>query len=247
MTEFYVWYTQEVSKWIGMAEIESTIRPSIDESWLSMLQEDFNAPYFKALKSFLVNQKQAGKIVYPSGSLIFNALNSTPFHQVKAVILGQDPYHGAGQANGLCFSVSSGVPLPPSLKNIFKEIKSDLNLDPPVNGNLQKWADQGVLLLNATLTVESGLPGSHQNQGWETFTDNIIRKLSDNRTGIVFLLWGKFAQAKEQLIHAGKHHVLKAPHPSPFSAHTGFLGCRHFSKTNALLVQSGQQPIDWSL
>jgi len=230
-----------------MNDNAAVIRPAIEESWLDLLRDEFNASYFSELKSFLISEKRTGKVVFPPGDLIFNALNSTPFHKVKAVIIGQDPYHGTGQANGLCFSVADGVPIPPSLKNIFKELREDLNQEPPLSGNLQKWADQGVLLLNATLTVESGRAGSHQNKGWEKFTDTIICKLSDNRSGIVFLLWGKFAQAKEALISSKKHFILKAPHPSPFSAHTGFLGCRHFSKANALLLQSGQDPIDWTL
>jgi uracil-DNA glycosylase len=232
---------------ITMNDHAAIIRPAIEESWLNLLRNEFSASYFSELKSFLISENRTGKVVFPPGDLIFNALNSTPFHKVKVVIIGQDPYHGTGQANGLCFSVADGVPIPPSLKNIFKEIREDLNQETPLSGNLQKWADQGVLLLNATLTVESGRAGSHQNKGWEKFTDTIICKLSDNRSGIVFLLWGKFAQAKEALISSKNHFILKAPHPSPFSAHTGFLGCRHFSKANALLLQSGQDPIDWTL
>jgi uracil-DNA glycosylase len=226
---------------------ETFVRPALEKSWLNLLKDQFESPYFSELKSFLMNEKESGKVIFPPGRLIFNALNSTPFEKVKVVILGQDPYHGKGQANGLCFSVADGVPFPPSLKNIFKELADDVGMALPQSGNLQKWADQGVLLLNATLTVESGLAGSHQNKGWETFTDQIIRRLSENRAGIVFLLWGKFAQAKEGLINTQKHFVLKAPHPSPFSAYTGFLGCKHFSKTNALLKQSGVEPVDWSL
>jgi uracil-DNA glycosylase len=235
------------SNMISNEETASAVRPELEAGWLDQLAGEFNSSYFKELKSFLISEKKSGKVIFPPGPLIFNALNSTPFDQVKVVILGQDPYHGFGQANGLCFSVSDGISLPPSLKNIFKEIQEDLNIEYPRSGNLQKWADQGVLLLNATLTVESGLAGSHQNKGWELFTDSIIRKISEQKTGVVFLLWGKYAQAKEALIDTQKHFVLKAPHPSPFSAHTGFLGCRHFSKTNALLIQSGQKPIDWSL
>lgn len=231
----------------GMEVNEMIVRPALEKSWLNLLKDQFDSHYFSELKSFLVREKESGKVIFPPGGLIFNALNSTPFEKVKVVILGQDPYHGQGQANGLCFSVADGVPIPPSLKNIFKEMADDLQISPPGCGNLQKWTEQGVLLLNATLTVESGLPGSHQNRGWEIFTDTIIRQLSENRSGIVFLLWGRFAQAKEGLIDSQKHFVLKAPHPSPFSAHTGFLGCKHFSKTNALLIQSGQAPVDWSL
>jgi uracil-DNA glycosylase len=224
----------------------SSINPQIDESWKQLLIDEFNAPYFTDLKDFLVAEKSK-YVVYPPGKLIFNAFEHTPFDKVKVVIIGQDPYHGKGQAHGLCFSVAAGIAQPPSLVNIFKELNKDLGLPIPQHGNLEKWADQGVLLLNATLTVRANQAGSHQNKGWETFTDSVIRKISEFRTGIVFLLWGRYAQAKEALIDTGKHYILKAAHPSPFSAYNGFFGCRHFSKTNEILKQNGAEPIDWSL
>ena len=224
-----------------------TLNPGIADCWKNRLMREFNAPYFAELKSFLIHEKQSGVEIYPPESLIFNALNTTLFDDVKVVIIGQDPYHGQGQANGLCFSVADGVSIPPSLKNIFKEVYDDLGFPVPVSGNLEKWAKQGVLLLNATLTVRASQAGSHQNRGWEQFTDSVIRLLSDEKEGLVFLLWGRFAQAKELLIEAGKHHILKAAHPSPFSAYNGFMGCRHFSKTNELLLRSGQTYINWRL
>jgi uracil-DNA glycosylase len=183
--------------------------------------------------------------VYPPGKYIFSAFNHTPFSNVKVVIIGQDPYHGPGQANGLCFSVSDGIPMPPSLVNIFKEIQNDLGYPIPKSGNLERWADQGVLLLNAMLTVRANQPGSHHDKGWEKFTDSVIHHISLHKEGVVFLLWGKFAQAKESLINTEKHHVLKAAHPSPFSAHSGFMGCKHFSKTNELLKAQSKEKIDW--
>lgn len=224
----------------------SPINPQIEESWKLVLSDEFNAPYFSDLKDFLIIEKSK-YVVYPPGKFIFNAFKHTPFDKVKVVIIGQDPYHGKGQAHGLCFSVPSGIAQPPSLVNIFKELHQDLELPIPRHGNLEKWADRGVLLLNATLTVRANQAGSHQNKGWETFTDSVIRKISESRTGIVFLLWGRYAQAKETLIDTGKHYVLKAAHPSPFSAFNGFFGCRHFSKTNDILVHNGLEPIDWSL
>ena len=224
----------------------SEINPQIEESWKLLLQEEFNAPYFAELKKFLVDEKSK-YVVYPPGKFIFNAFEHTPFNKVKVVIIGQDPYHGKGQAHGLCFSVPAGISQPPSLVNIFKELNQDLGIPVPRHGNLEKWADQGVLLLNATLTVRANQAGSHQNKGWETFTDSVIRKISESCTGIVFILWGKYAQAKEALIDTDKHYVLKAAHPSPFSAYNGFFGCKHFSKTNEILVQNGSEPIDWSL
>ena len=224
----------------------SPINPQIEESWKLVLSDEFNAPYFSDLKDFLITEKSK-YVVYPPGKFIFNAFKHTPFDKVKVVIIGQDPYHGKGQAHGLCFSVPSGIAQPPSLVNIFKELHQDLELPIPRHGNLEKWADRGVLLLNATLTVRANQAGSHQNKGWETFTDSVIRKISEFRTGIVFLLWGRYAQAKETLIDTGKHYVLKAAHPSPFSAFNGFFGCRHFSKTNDILVHNGLEPIDWSL
>jgi uracil-DNA glycosylase len=223
------------------------IQPNIEASWKSVLAGEFKADYFADLKNFLENERNTGQIIYPRGAHIFAAFNSTPFDRVKVVILGQDPYHGTGQAHGLSFSVPETSPIPPSLLNIFKEMKSDLGLPIPTAGNLTKWAAQGVLLLNATLTVRANQPGSHQKKGWENFTDSVIRHLSSNRSGIVFLLWGKFAQAKEPLIDTTKHFILTAPHPSPFSADRGFFGCRHFSRVNEILIREGQAPIDWKL
>ena len=222
------------------------IDPKIDDSWKKMLSEEFNKEYFLNLKSFLVEEK-IKYTIYPLGSNIFHAFNYTPFEEVKIVILGQDPYHGQGQAHGLCFSVPFGIKPPPSLVNIFKEIKSDLDLPFPNHGNLEHWATQGVLLMNATLTVRSNQAGSHQGKGWETFTDNVIKKLSDEREGIIFLLWGRFAQNKAELIDKDKHTILVAPHPSPFSARTGFFGCKHFSKCNEILKKSGVPEIDWRI
>jgi len=224
----------------------NSVSPSINESWKEVLIHEFNALYFAELKKFLVEEKSK-YVVYPPGPLIFSAFNRTPFDKVKAVIIGQDPYHGQRQANGLCFSVSNGIPQPPSLVNIFKEIQTDLDLPIPKTGNLESWADQGVLLLNATLTVRANQAGSHQKRGWETFTDGAIRELSHRKTGLIFLLWGKYAQAKEVLIDGSKHHILKAAHPSPFSAYNGFFGCRHFSKTNEILKKEGLQEIDWKI
>lgn len=224
-----------------------SVDPKIEESWKSKLIDEFRQPYFAELKSFVLSERNNGRIIYPPGPQIFNAFEYTPFDRVKVVIIGQDPYHGPGQAHGLAFSVNGVQTLPPSLRNIFKELKSDLGLTIPQHGDLTKWAKQGVLLLNATLTVEAGQPGSHQNKGWEQFTDMVIRKISNEKSGVVFLLWGRFAQAKEQLIDASRHHILKAAHPSPFSADRGFFGCRHFSKTNELLTNMKLDPIDWSI
>lgn len=218
----------------------------IEESWRKVLEPEFEKDYMKKLKSFLQAEKSAGKTVYPPGPLIFNAFNHTPFDKVKAVIIGQDPYHGAHQAHGLSFSVQKGIPVPPSLRNIYKELSSDIeNFQTPSHGDLTKWADQGVLLLNATLTVRAGEAASHQKKGWEEFTDAAIHKLAEQREGIVFLLWGKYAQSKASLIDENKHFILKAPHPSPLAQ--GFNGCKHFSKTNEILKQAGQQEIDWTL
>ncbi len=220
----------------------------IEESWKHVLKEEFPKPYFLQITTFLRSEKAAGKIIYPPGSLIFNAFAQTPFEQVKVVLLGQDPYHGPGQAQGLSFSVPAGVKPPPSLINIFKEIKTDIGVDMPLNyGNLQSWAQQGVLLLNSSLTVRAGEPGSHAKFGWAQFTDAVIQKLSDERDGIIFLLWGKFAHQKQELINETKHFVLKAAHPSPFAADKGFFGCRHFSKTNELLMQQNLAPINWKI
>lgn len=217
----------------------------LEASWKACLEDEFRQPYMEALRSFLLQRKQQGAVIYPPGALIFNALNSTPFDQVKVVILGQDPYHGPGQAHGLCFSVPDGVAPPPSLVNIFKEIESDLGERPGPSGNLQHWADQGVLLLNAVLTVERGKPGSHQGKGWEKFTDRIIRELNEKQDGLVFMLWGSYAMKKGLAIDRARHLVLTAPHPSPLSAHRGFFGCRHFSRTNAYLQEEGKRPIEW--
>lgn len=221
-------------------------RPDIDASWYDQLSDEFKAEYFLRLKNFLITEK-VEQTIFPPSSQIFSAFNHTPFPDVKVVILGQDPYHGPGQANGLSFSVSPGIKIPPSLKNIYKEIEQELSLPMPHTGDLSKWADQGVLLLNAVLTVRQKQPGSHQKRGWEHFTDAVIKKISDQKSGVVFLLWGNFARSKKTLIDANKHHILEAPHPSPFSAHTGFFGCGHFSKTNDILLKQGQKPIDWKV
>lgn len=221
-------------------------KPDIDESWYRVLQDQFRDPYFAALKSFLVQEKQH-YVVYPPGKLIFNAFNLTPFDKVKVVILGQDPYHGPGQAHGLSFSVPNGIQQPPSLQNIFKEIQNDLGYPPPQSGNLEKWAKEGVLLLNASLTVRDGQAASHAHHGWEVFTDAAIKALSDKRENLVFILWGNYAIAKESLIDTRKHLVLKSVHPSPLSASRGFFGCHHFSKTNNYLIEHGISPIDWRL
>lgn len=219
---------------------------NIDSSWYEVLKPQFEAPYFSELKSFLIAERQQ-YTCYPKGANIFAAFDHTPFDKVKVVIIGQDPYHEPGQAMGLCFSVPNGIAVPPSLVNIIKEINSDLGTNIPLTcGNLTGWADQGVLLLNATLTVRAHQAGSHQRHGWEQFTDAAISELSARRSGIVFLLWGSYAIAKAQLIDRSKHHVLTAPHPSPLSAYRGFFGCRHFSTTNTILANQGQQPIDWT-
>ncbi len=218
----------------------------IDPSWLAVLQPQFEAPYFAQLKEFLVAERSQ-YTCYPPGSKIFNAFDSTPFDRVKVVILGQDPYHEPGQAMGLCFSVPQGIQVPPSLVNIITEINADLGTNiPKTCGDLSGWAEQGVLLLNATLTVRAHQAGSHQRHGWETFTDAAISALSQQRSGLVFLLWGSYAIAKKSLIDTTKHHILTAPHPSPLSAYRGFFGCRHFSQTNHLLASHGLPPIDWT-
>ena len=219
----------------------------IDDSWKNILRDEFKKEYFTQIVGYLRIEKGAGKTIYPPGSLIFNAFNLTPFDKVKVVLIGQDPYHGAGQAHGLCFSVQDGIKPPPSLVNIYKEINSDIGLPIPKHGNLTRWAQQGVLMLNASLTVRAGEPMSHSRIGWADFTDSVIRKVSEQKQGVVFLLWGKFAQAKQELIDETKHQVLKAAHPSPYSADSGFFGCRHFSRTNEYLVKEGLDPIDWSL
>ncbi len=220
------------------------IDPKIEPSWKKVLIDEFNKPYFVALKEFLVEEKKK-YVVYPAGANIFNAFACTPFNKVKVVIIGQDPYHGPGQAHGLSFSVPEGIQKPPSLVNIFKELQSDIGKPIPESGNLESWARQGVLLLNATLTVRANQAGSHQKHGWEQFTDSVIRTLSDQKSGLVFLLWGRFAQDKAALIDASKHHILKAAHPSPLSAYNGFFGCKHFSKTNEILLSQGETAIEW--
>ena len=222
-------------------------RPQSEVTWKDALSGERELDYFTSLLRFLDGERSSGKIIYPKKADTFNALNFTPFRDVRVVVLGQDPYHGPNQAHGLCFSVQRGVPPPPSLQNIFKEIASDLGLPIPAHGCLEHWARQGVLLLNAVLSVEAGKPGSHANRGWERFTDRIVSEINARCEHIVFLLWGAYAQKKGAIIDTSKHLVLACPHPSPFSAHSGFLGCKHFSKTNAYLAQHGHSPIDWSL
>ncbi|MFL9808244.1 MAG: uracil-DNA glycosylase [Pseudomonas sp.] len=222
-------------------------RIRLEAGWKDALREEFDQPYMVELGAFLRREKAAGKTIYPPGPMIFNALNSTPLEQVKVVILGQDPYHGPGQAHGLCFSVQPGVAPPPSLQNIFKELKRDLNLDIPQHGYLQRWAEQGVLMLNTSLTVERGLAGSHAKAGWQQFTDRIIEVVGERRPHLVFMLWGAHAQSKAKLIDATRHLMLKSVHPSPLSAHRGFIGNGHFSRANQFLRQQGMQPIDWQL
>jgi len=219
----------------------------IEESWKKVLQAEFSKYYFENIVAFLKTEKAQNKTIYPPGSLIFNAFDKTPFTKLKVVLLGQDPYHGAGQAMGLSFSVPKGMRQPPSLINIFKELQDDVGVPVPATGDLTPWATQGVMLLNAALTVRAGEPNSHAKLGWHQFTDAVIRKVSDEKEGIVFLLWGSFAHQKQELIDQTKHYVLKAAHPSPYSADKGFFGCRHFSKTNNYLVQQKQDPINWAL
>lgn len=216
----------------------------MEESWEKQLNTELSSSYFKELQTFL-DMEFKNEIIYPNCSLVFNAFNETPFDKVKVVVLGQDPYHGEGQANGLSFSVSKGVKIPPSLKNIFKELHNDIGVDVPIHGDLTSWAKQGVLLLNSTLTVKKGLPGSHQKKGWEIFTDNCIKLISEKHTNVVFMLWGNYAKKKEELIDITKHLVLKSVHPSPFSARNGFFGSKHFSKANDFLKNTQQLRIDW--
>lgn len=220
---------------------------NIEASWKEVLKDEFKKPYFANIVQHLKTEKQLRKVMYPAGPNIFNAFNTTPFSSVKVLILGQDPYHGPGQAHGLCFSVQKGVKPPPSLVNIFKELKADLGIDKPENGDLTHWAQQGVFLMNAFLTVRAGEPMSHSKIGWAQFTDTVIEKLATEKEHIVFMLWGRFAAEKEKLIPKAKHLILKAPHPSPLSASTGFFGCRHFSKANEYLASHGIDPIDWKL
>ena len=220
----------------------------IEPSWKEVLKNEFTKPYFLEIVTFLKIEKNAGKIIYPPGPLIFNAFNQTPFNKVRVVIIGQDPYHNPGQAHGLSFSVPNGIKPPPSLVNIYKEIQKDVGIPMPAGyGNLTNWAQQGVLLLNAILTVRANEPASHSKIGWMNFTDTVISKISDEKKGVIFLLWGKFAQEKQSLIDETKHFVLKAAHPSPFSADKGFFGCKHFSKTNELLTDQDLPPINWKL
>ncbi|ULQ57662.1 uracil-DNA glycosylase [Flavihumibacter rivuli] len=219
----------------------------IEESWKKVLKQEFTKPYFQQIVTHLKTERMAGKVIYPPGSLIFHAFDKTPFEKVKVVILGQDPYHGPGQAMGLSFSVPDGVATPPSLQNIYKELHKDLGVPIPPSGNLEKWTEHGVLLLNAVLTVRANEPASHAKIGWIDFTDAVIRTISDNKSNVVFMLWGRFAQEKQALIDETKHLVLKAAHPSPFSADKGFFGCRHFSRANEYLVKNGIDPVDWKL
>ena len=220
----------------------------LESSWLKVLNREFDKEYMKKLKQFLVDEKKDGKTIYPKGDDIFNAFTLTPFDKVKVVILGQDPYHGFNQAHGLSFSVQNGVRFPPSLKNIFKELQTDIEgFKIPENGDLSDWAKQGVLMLNSSLTVNAGDAGSHQEKGWENFTNEVIKVLSDKKENIIFILWGKFAQEKEEFIDTTKHHIIKSKHPSPFSAYSGFFGSKPFSKTNEILKSLGSSEIDWNL
>ncbi len=222
------------------------IDPELEHSWKKILIDEFQKDYFKQLKLFLLDEKKKYR-VFPEGKNMFTAFNLTPFNNVKVVILGQDPYHGNEQAHGLSFSVQDGIKQPPSLKNIFKELSSDLDLSMPVSGNLSSWAKQGVLLLNATLSVRAEKAGSHQKRGWEQFTNRVIREISDKKENVIFLLWGRFAQNKAELIDKKKHYILKASHPSPFSAYSGFFGCKHFSKTNEILKSQDIEKINWKI
>ncbi|HHW59403.1 MAG: uracil-DNA glycosylase [Bacteroidales bacterium] len=221
------------------------MNPIIEKNWKEILWDEFQKPYFKEIKKFLIEEKKKYR-VFPPGSLMFNAFNLTPFNKVKVVIIGQDPYHGYGQAHGLCFSVPKGVTKPPSLINIFKELKEDLGIDPPNHGDLSGWAKQGVFLINAILTVRENAPESHRNIGWEKFTNKAIQSLSEKKKHLVFMLWGAYAQEKEKLIDPSKHLILKAAHPSPYSAKRGFFGCHHFSKANQYLIANDIEPIRWS-
>lgn len=222
------------------------INVKIEESWYKQLEQEFSAEYFLKLKDFLILENKEN-IVYPNTYNIFKAFDLTPIENVKVIILGQDPYHGQGQAHGLCFSVPNGIKPPPSLMNIFKELREDINFQIPQNGNLENWAKQGVFLLNATLSVRANAPGSHQNKGWEVFTNKVIQILNQQKQNLVFILWGKYAGAKEKLIDKNKHLILKAAHPSPLSAYNGFFGCKHFSKTNEYLINNKIKAINWSL
>ncbi len=220
---------------------------ALDDSWKVPLRDEFAEPYMAELRTFLLAEKAAGKRIFPKGSLWFRALDLTPLDSVRVVILGQDPYHGPGQAHGLCFSVQPGVRTPPSLQNIYKELRDDLGIAPAAHGFLEHWAKQGVLLLNTVLTVEQGIAASHKGKGWERFTDAVVRLVNDRPEPVVFLLWGSHAQTKAASVDHSRHLVLKAAHPSPLSAYNGFFGCRHFSQANAFLIAHGQPPIDWTL
>jgi uracil-DNA glycosylase len=219
----------------------------IEQGWKKLLKDEFSKPYFKHIVQHLKTEKEQGKIIYPPGRFIFNAFDTTPLDKVKVVIIGQDPYHGPNQAHGLCFSVQRGVPPPPSLLNIFKELQDDIGCPIPTHGDLTKWAQQGVFLLNASLSVRAAEPMSHARIGWALFTDTVIRKISAEKKHVVFMLWGKFAQEKRALIDDSKHLILRSVHPSPLSAHAGFFGCKHFSKANEYLMSKGIDPIDWKL
>lgn len=235
---------QEICAVNGEDEVSQA---NIESGWMSQLAPEFDQPYMQQLRAFLQQEKQQHKVVFPHSQDCFNALNFTPLDKVKVVILGQDPYHGPDQAHGLCFSVKPGIKVPPSLVNIYKELQSDLGIQIPKHGYLEHWARQGVLLLNAVLTVEMAKAGSHQKKGWEQFTDRIIHIINEHHEGVVFLLWGSYAQKKAAFVDRSRHLVLQAPHPSPLSAHRGFLGCRHFSQTNTYLQEKGKAPIDWQL
>lgn len=223
------------------------ISPKLEAGWKEALAASFSDPRMIALKDFLRSEKASGQTVYPPASRMFAAFDSTPWDKVRVVILGQDPYHGPGQANGLCFSVNPGVPIPPSLLNIYKEIENDLGIPRPSHGDLTSWAEQGVLLLNATLSVRAHQAGSHQKKGWEEFTDDVVARLNEEKSGLVFMLWGSYARKKGAIIDRSRHTVLQAPHPSPLSAHRGFFGCGHFSKVNEVLQAQGRPPIDWGV
>ena len=230
-----------------MSQLDIFVPPAAPITWKEALAGERESQYFKDITAFIERERNAGKVIYPKNGEIFNALQYTPFEEVKVVILGQDPYHGPNQAHGLCFSVRPGIPFPPSLQNIFKEIQEDVGAPIPTSGSLEKWAKEGVLLLNTSLTVEAGQPMSHANLGWERFTDRVIRELNQKREGIVFMLWGSHAQKKGAVINPSRHLVLKSPHPSPLSAHRGFFGCKHFSRANEYLKSRGVAPIDWGL
>lgn len=224
------------------------VSPHIEGSWEKVLEDEFQKPYFSELKQFIVQEIEAGKTIYPSPKNIFHAFEKCPFHKVKVMILGQDPYHGPNQAHGLCFSVQKGVKIPPSLQNIYKELQQEFpDFVPPNHGFLESWAHQGILMLNAVLTVRAGSPASHAKKGWETFTDRVITEISEKKEGIIFLLWGRYAQQKGAHIDRNKHFVLEAAHPSPFSAHNGFFGCGHFAQANEILLSQKKEPIDWKI